>query len=127
MSNLSQLFHTNFKIDKIGRIYTVINPNIVDGVYNVNNQLFEYGENGLVNDSYVEKWIMDHMFAVSRFIHANNLFELLTYDIKRLDNYDNYLFVIKPITLDDLIKSTKKFGILLGALIVLGTIAYIIL
>ena len=47
---------------------------------------------------------------------TNNLFDLLTYDIKKLDEYGNYLFVMKSITFDDFWKYTKKFLILLGAI-----------
>ena len=45
----SQLFGTEFRIDWVGRLYTVINPNIVDDKLDLNTQFFEYGENGLSN------------------------------------------------------------------------------
>ena len=57
---------------------------------------------------------------------ANNLFDLLTYEIKKLDDYDNYLFVIKPITFDDCKKWTKIFVITYSILII-GIIAMFIL
>ena len=40
--NLSKLFNTNFKIDWIGRMYTVINPNLIDGIYDASSQIFYY-------------------------------------------------------------------------------------
>ena len=57
---------------------------------------------------------------------ANNLFDLLTYEIKKLDNYDNYLFIIKPITFDDCAKWTKIFAITYSILLVIGIILLII-
>lgn len=122
----SQLFGTEFRIDWVGRLYTVINPNIVDDKLDLNTQFFEYGENGLSNTLYVEKWVMVKLNAIQDFIMANNLFDVLTYEIKRLDDYDNYLFVIKPITFDDCAKWTKVFAIVYSILAVLGIIALII-
>jgi hypothetical protein len=93
----------------LGRLYTVVNPNIKDGQYDQSSQVFEYNEDGLNNELYVEKIIMDKLNIAAKFIHTNNLFELLTYEIKKLDEYDNYLFIIKPITLDNTLKYSKYF------------------
>lgn len=105
IDNLSQLFGTNFKIDWIGRLYTVINPNLMD----IKDQIYEYNDKGFDNTEYIEREIMIKLNIISDFIHANNLFELLTYNIKKLDDYGNYLFVIEPITLKDCLKYTKLF------------------
>lgn len=109
LTKFSQLFGTEFRIDWVGRMYTVINPNIIDDKFDINTQIFEYGENGFSNDPYIEKWIMTKFNIVKDFIMANNLFDLLTYEIKKIDEYDNYLFVIKPITFDECKKWTKIF------------------
>ena len=58
LEKFSQLFGTEFRIDWVGRVYTVLNPNIIDDKLDVNTQIFEYGENGFTNEPYVEKWIM---------------------------------------------------------------------
>ena len=123
--NLSKLFNTNFKIDWIGRMYTVINPNLIDGIYDASSQIFEYDERGLSNDAYIERFIMQKLNIASNYIKANNLFDLLTYEIKKLDEYDNYLFIIKPITLDDFVKISKRFGILLVSLFIAGLILFV--
>jgi hypothetical protein len=109
-------------MDWVGRIYTVINPNIIDDKFDINTQIFEYNEEGLSNSVYIERWIMGKFNLVKDFIMANNLFDLLTYEIKKLDDYDNYLFVIKPITFDDCMKWTKIFVITYSILII-GLIA----
>lgn len=123
--NLSKLFNTNFKIDWIGRMYTVINPNLIDGIYDTSSQIFEYDERGLSNDAYIERFIMQKLNIASNYIKANNLFDLLTYEIKKLDEYDNYLFIIKPITLDDFVKNSKRFGILLTSLLAAGLTLFV--
>ena len=127
LDRFSQLFGTEFRIDWVGRIYTVINPNIVKDELDVNTQIFEYGENGLTNAPYVEKWIMTKLNIAKDFIMANNLFDLLTYELKKLDEYDNYLFVIKPITFDDCKKWTKIFGIVYSIFTIIGVILLFIL
>jgi hypothetical protein len=127
LEKFSQLFSTESRLDWVGRIYTVINPNILKDKFDVNTQIFEYGENGFTNEPYIEKYIMTKFNLVKDFIMANNLFDLLTYEIKRLDEYDNYLFVIKPITFDECKKWTKIFGIVYGILAVIAVTALIII
>lgn len=104
LNNLSNLFGFKFKKDWIGRLYTVINPNII----NKEEQIYEYNENGLDNEVFVEKFIMDKLNIADNFIKTNNLFDLLTYRIEKIDNYGNYLFILQPITLYDCLKSLKK-------------------
>ena len=123
----SQLFGTEFRIDWVGRMYTVLNPNIIDDKFDINTQIFEYGENGFSNDPYIEKWIMTKFNIVKDFIMANNLFDLLTYEIKKIDDYDNYLFVIKPITFDDCKKWTKIFVTTYSIIAILATTLCIVL
>lgn len=123
----SQLFGTEFRIDWVGRMYAVINPNIINEQFDVNTQIFEYGENGFSNAPYIEKWIMTKFNLVKDFIMANNLFDLLTYELRKIDDYDNYLFVIKPITFDDCKKWVKIFAIVYGILIILSLILVFLL
>lgn len=103
--NLSNLFGIQFKKDWVGRIYTVINPFIIDG----NDFIFEYNERGIDYKRYIEKYIMTKLNIVQEFIYTNNLFELITYKINPIDDKGNYLFVMQPITLDDFFESSKKF------------------
>ena len=122
----SELFGTEFRIDWVGRMYAVFNPNIMNNELDVNSQIFEYDENGLTNKPYIEKWIMTKLIIIKDFIMANNLFDLLTYEIKRIDDYDNYLFIIKPITFDDCMKWSKIFAITYSILAIITTVLLIV-
>lgn len=120
LENLSKLYDTEFKIDWIGRVYTVINPNINNGQYDVNDQIFEYNENGFDNKIYVERQIMKKLAIAQQYIRTNNLFDLLTYEIRKIDDFGNYLFIIQPITLEDYVNNLKKLLILFGVLLLVG-------
>ena len=122
LEKFSQLFGVEFKMDWVGRVYAVFNPNIINDKLDINTQIFEYNDNGLTNDPYIEKYIMTKLNLVRDFIMANNLFDLLTYEIKKLDDYDNYLFVIKPITFDDCMKWTKIFIGVYSVLAIIGMV-----
>lgn len=126
ISNLSQLFNSQFRVDWVGRVYTVLNPHISNEEFNYNTQIYEYNENGLDSNVYVEKWIMEKLNIASQFIKNNDLFDILTYDIKKLDDYDNYLFVMKPITSEDCWTWTKRFMMLMGGLVIVGVSLLII-
>lgn len=127
IERFSKLFGTEFRIDWVGRIYAVLNPNILNDKLDLNTQIFEYSETGFSNSPYIEKWIMTKLNIVKDFIMANNLFDLLTYELKRLDDYDNYLFIIKPITFDECKKWTKLFGIIYSILFIIGIILIFVL
>lgn len=127
LPNLSELFNTTFKKDWIGRLYAVINPNLLGEDFDINTIIYEYGNNGLNNNAFVERWIMQRLNIAQSFIQVNNLFDLLTYDIKKLDEYDNFLFVIEPITLQDCLKYSKYFAILLTILILIILITLILI
>ena len=125
LENLSQLYGTRFKKDWLGRIYAVLNPYIFNGNFNIDSQVYEYYENGPSNIEYIRQWIMEKLIVAEQFIKASNLFELLTYEIKDLGN-DNYLFILKPISLDDCINYTKKFGILIVILLLILILIFLI-
>ena len=122
IQNLTNLFGVQFKIDWVGRIYAIFNPNIYNGGFDQNSQIFEYNENGFDNSCLVEKRVMEMLSVASQFIRAKNLFDLLTYKIKKIDDYDNYLFIIQPITLDEYRKNIKKLVIFGTSLIIIVTI-----
>lgn len=126
LDNLSSLFKVPFKMDWMGRVYAVFNPHIQDGVFNPNNQIYEYDENGLTNKAYVESYIMNQLNIAKRFIQASNLFDLLTYKIKKIDDFDNYLFIMQSITYEDFKTATKRFlwMFLIICLIIVGFLIY---
>lgn len=128
LEGFSRMFGSEFHLDWVGRAYAVLNPNLDEnGRYSPNTQIFEYTDNGLDNTRMIEGWIMEKISVVSNFINTNNLFELLTYSIKKLDNYDNYLFILEPITLQDCFKWSKRMAILMGILLVIGIVLLVIL
>lgn len=126
LDNLSKLFNVPFKIDWIGRVYAIFNPHIQDGIFNPNNQIYEYDENGLSNKAYVESYIMNQLNIAKRFIQTSNLFDLLTYKIEKIDENDNYLFIMQPITYDDFKIATKRFiwMVVTICLIIIGFLIY---
>ena len=127
INNLSNLFGAQFKTDWVGRVYVVLNPNLVKDRMDFQNQIFEYNDNGFDNSTYIEKWIMDKLNIASNFIKHNDLFDLLTYEIKRIDEYDNYLFVIQPITLQDYLKYSKQLLFSGIGLILIGILIYFLI
>lgn len=124
MQNMGELFKTRFRQDWIGRIYTVINP-VVNG--NINDIIIEYDTEGANIRSYINKYVMDRMIAVNNFIINHELFDILTYDIKQLDDDYNFLFVMTPIAWFDFKHSIKRVLIELSVLLAIAAITTITL
>lgn len=119
MENLSNLYRSEFRRDWVGRWYTVLNPLVQDMTVDggTDRRIFEFTDNGLSDKAYIEKWCMDRMFAASNFIKNKELLDIMTYSLERLDNNQNYLFVLKPILFQDLQKTFKRFLVFLGLLL----------
>lgn len=106
IARISTLLGVQFKLDWIKRLYAVINPNIKDGKYNP-EQIYEFDFNSTPdNTEWVTKWIMERLQILQNFMQTSNLFDVIEYHIKDLDNY-NYLVVFQSITLAPLLKSIK--------------------
>lgn len=128
LENLSNLFSkgkykVNFKRDWIGRIYAVINPVVSDP----QSRIFEYDTNGTNINSFVNKWVLEHMIAASNFVKNNGLFDILTYEIKQLDDDYNFLFILTPISWNDFKKGILKTLGCIAALAILITGLFILL
>lgn len=123
VAKLSSTLGTQFYKDWIGRLYAVVNPYIKDGKWDT-GQVFEYTEQGIDTTEHAHQWIMQRLGLLQSFIQTNNLFDVLTYEIKRLDNNGNYLFVIEPITQVALKQDLKKLGkwlLWIGLVAAIGT------
>ena len=106
LQNLSELFGTTFKMDWIGRVYTVFNPYIKDGKYDVSDIILD--PTGDEHSEIVNHILMNKLNIARNYIRTRNLFDMLTYKLKKLDDYGNYLFVMIPITIPDLFIATKR-------------------
>lgn len=121
ITKLNQALNTDFDIDWMGRLYTVLNPNIQqipmksEGSSSIIYDITVDGE--LTANTYIEKWMMDRINFLNSFIRANNLFELLVYKIKKIDDNDNYLIIFESILWEDLKKWIKLLPISLVTII----------
>lgn len=126
LNKMSSQFGAKFEIDKIGRIWTVLNPHIqnMKPTEGSSSLIYQFNEDGtMTNDTAIEKWVMDQLNIANLFIQEHELWELLTYKIKKLDNDKNYLLIIQNIFTDSMMKEVKRYLIGLGVLVVLGIVA----
>ena len=126
LEGLSKLFGSEVKQDWIGRIYVVINPHIKDGKWNPESTVQELG-NDNISKIVVTNMIMGTLNTVRQFIKTNNLFDLLTYDIQKISDNDDYLLIMEPITYPDLKNYAKKFLIVCGIILLLSVLFMILI
>ena len=125
LTGLSQLLEVEMRKDWVGRLYGVFNPYIKNGEFDPNMMVYELGED-IPTEMAIEKYIMQRLSIASDFIKAKNLFELLTFDIKKIDNNGNYLFVMIPLPYKSLTRWLKRFLWVYSTLIIIGVILLII-
>ncbi len=118
---LSRLFQgAVFRRDRGGRIYAVINPMINNGKYDPSGVVIDE-ETGSWKE-WMDEWVMQRMIAAQAFIRANNLFELLTYELTPLDDSGNCLLVLAPLTLQPLLDAARTTLKWLGVCAVIGAV-----
>ena len=125
LHGLSIMLGAELSQDWIGRIYGVVNPYVKDGKFDPESIVTELGKD-VPSEMAIEKFIMERLLIAQQFIRANNLFDLLTYEIKKLDDYENYLFVMEPIPYAELFTWAKRLGWLMLGLIGIGVICAIL-
>lgn len=118
IDGLKKVTGINFKTDNINRIYGVVNPLLID----INDQVFEYNQMGLDNSIFIERWLSSRLNLIQRFIKVNNLFDILTYKITKLDDYNNYLIVIQSIYMDDMFGNGKRLLKYIMWILIIGII-----
>lgn len=103
IQKISTILGVQIRRDWIGRLYTVVNPAIRDGEYD-RSQAYEYTVEGYDTTEHAKQWIINRVALVQNFLQTENLFDLLTFDVEKLDDHGNYLFTIFPITLPDVLE-----------------------
>ena len=118
-----------FREDWVGRWYTVLNPMVnplMKDMKSLDGVPFEYTAAGISYQTYIENWCMDRMFAASNFIKNKELLDVMTYQLEKLDDHENYLFVLQPILFDDLKSSFKRFSIVFGSILLVFAVFCIV-
>lgn len=121
LEKLTQTFGYKFRVDKIGRIYTVINP-IIQNIGDNGNSIIYDGN----NEPMIREYLIKNMMILKSFIGDNDFFDILTYDIKKIDVDQNYLVILKPIFLDDTIKYFQYFLYIILCLVILCVTYFVI-
>lgn len=111
LNNLSSVFSTDsykvsFRQDWVGRIYSVVNP----VVQSPQDRIFEYDTQGTNIKSYINKWVIEHMIAADNFVKNHQLFDILIYDLKQLDDDYNFLITLTPAGWEEFKVGLKKLA-----------------
>lgn len=129
----SQLYDIPFKVDRAARIYAVINPLAYNLKRNGSSQIFEYTVDGTNDYEYIKHWIFTKMAVVEKMFAAQNLLDVLVFDLKQIMVDDkpsgNYLITFTPYNFNDYVNSKKKLIILSLSLIVaaaIGTLLWLV-
>ena len=109
---LKSYLNKEFKVDWIGRLYAVINPNLdIQGKFNFNNSIIELDDDYTNNDAYVKNWIYKQLQLVADIFKLQNMYNYISMTLKHVGpkNADNYLVVFDITSRIELVKSFKKF------------------
>ena len=101
VEQFSKLYGVKFRYDNARRLYAVINPTLQNIQNDGATQIFEFGQDGLTDKTYIKQWILLKLSAVEKLITAENLLDVLTFDIREITIDDqptgNYVIIFTPI------------------------------
>lgn len=120
LEKLGYSFGRPFKIDWLGRMYMVVNP-IVQNLKSNGNTII-YSD----NTPLIREYFMRNLDILKMAIGENQLFDILTYEIRKIDDDENYLVILEPIFFKDTVKYFKTFLYIILVLIILLTILIIL-
>lgn len=119
---LSMSFGVEFNRDKLDRLYTVINP-YIQNMGNPGNSIIYDGDNKPI----VDKWVVDNFLIIDKVIKNHDIFDIISYNIEKIDDDMNFLLVIQNALLPTATKCFKRLGIIAGVLILLVLVILAIL
>ena len=120
--NLSRIFGVECNVDWVGRLYMVINPILQNIQEDGNAIIYDHNDKQMV-----EAWVMKNLELSRNFIINNQMFDILTYSIEKLDEDENYLVVFKNVLWDDFKRILKIWGWILGIGVIVGAVLLIAL
>ena len=130
VENISRQMGVQFSVDRLNRVYAVINPHIQNIKNNdgSSSMIYQYNtDNTMTNDLHIQKWIMEQLNISSMFIRETNMFELMTYELKKLDDDQNYLIVFENLYTKGFLKELKIYSIILPILLVATVLLCVLL
>lgn len=120
IENLKESVDLDFRKDWMGRLYTVVNPFIKNGKYDPDAMIFDYNDGKISLDTYVEHQFVEKMNLIQSFVISKEMFDLVTYDVKKIDKFGNFLVILEPVPYQDFISDSKKMAKLFAILLVLA-------
>ena len=88
-------------------------------------EFFGTNEDGIVyseDKPIVDKWVVDNFIVIDMMIKNHNLFDILSYEITKLDDDMNYLLVVHNTLLEPMKRVVKRTG-----LVILGIVLTLII
>lgn len=119
---LSMSFGVEFNRDKLDRLYTVINP-YIQNMGNPGNSIIYDGDDKPI----VDKWVVDNFLIIDKVIKNHDIFDIISYNIEKIDDDMNFLLVIQNALLPTATKCLKRLGIIAGVLILIVLVILAIL
>ena len=110
---LKKYLRMNAKVDWLGRVYGIVNPNFDErGNIDFNNMVFEIDGINTNNNTWVENWLYKQMILVSNVfnLERTGLFDIVTSETRHVGprDADNYLVIFDILSRKLMSKKWKR-------------------
>lgn len=118
---------TDIKKDWIGRLYGVVNPNIKDGKYDVNNVIIELDGDNTNNNEFVKQWVFRQMNMIASLFKIEKLYDYINISFTHVgpEGFDNYLVIFDIISRKMRAESFRKWFIHLFILCIIAIAGFV--
>lgn len=110
---LRRYLNAEFEKDWIGRLWSVINPNInIDGKVDFSNVIIELDGTNTNSNDYVKYWVYKQMSLIAELFKIEKMYDYIYIDFKHVGppEHDNYLIVFDMSARIEFVQNLKSFA-----------------
>lgn len=97
--------------DWIGRLYGVVNPNIVNGKFDVSTMVIEIDGDNTNTNNHVKQWVYKQLQLIATLFKIEKLYDYISLEFKHVgpEEMDNYLIIFDMTSRKQFAKDARKF------------------
>lgn len=108
---IQKYLKVNLRKDWLGRLYGVINPNIINGKFDISTMVFEVDGDNTNTNTHVKQWVYKQMQLIATLFKIEKLYDYISLEFKHVgpEEMDNYLIIFDMTSRQQFAKDARNF------------------
>lgn len=108
---IKKYIKVDLREDWIGRLYGVVNPNIVNGKFDISTMVFEVDGDNTNTNNHVKQWVYRQLQLIATLFKIEQLYDYISLEFKHVgpEEMDNYLIIFDMTSRQIFAKDSRSF------------------